>query len=191
MQVYKINEIFHSIQGEGADTGEYSTFIRLAECNLRCQFCDTDIKTNYEMDMQSIGNLIRSRNIVITGGEPLLQEIDALVQHILWKVDWRRITVETNGTIKPSRWLSNLVDFSLSPKLPRSICKVKKARSLKILYPYLDCVNVSSWLDFPAEYKSLQVIDPEKGIGDAMTEMRLLPPDWHLGIQVHKLIGVK
>ena len=84
-QTLKISEIFESIQGEGASAGAPCSFLRLATCNLRCSYCDTkyswDFK-NYDYDTEVelvsvdevLRRLPRTDRIVVTGGEPLLQQ---------------------------------------------------------------------------------------------------------------------
>src|SRR5690606_28510339 len=75
----KINEIFHSIQGESTLVGAPTVFVRLTGCNLRCGYCDTKY-SYYEGDLMSRGELherilaFGSRHVCITGGEPLLQK---------------------------------------------------------------------------------------------------------------------
>ena len=68
--------------------------------------------------------------------------------------------------------------ISLSPKVPRAECKIKKAHSLKILFPYIDGVNAHEWVRFNAPYKSLQLINPTDcgtpEIERAMRELELL-----------------
>jgi organic radical activating enzyme len=53
-----VNELFYSLQGEGARVGEASVFIRLAKCNLSCSFCDTDFSTEKEMSLNELLNAI-------------------------------------------------------------------------------------------------------------------------------------
>lgn len=126
-------EIFASIQGEGLSAGLPSTFIRLAICNLRCTWCDTAYTWDWdrydraeqtmplgiEDALQAI-TAFPPRNVVITGGEPLIQrrQLEPLVQEL--KVRGYRIEVETNGTVSPGE-LGELVDqFNVSPKLAHS-----------------------------------------------------------------------
>lgn len=141
-----INEIFLSIQGEGQFTGVPSVFVRLNSCNLRCCFlgsiCDSPYtshnpekcapRENAEI-AEEIGGLIEkigghpdNSHIVVTGGEPLLQQgalIDLIGQLETLNV-WNKITIETNGTIAPDSRLLSATDifWSVSPKLSTSCC---------------------------------------------------------------------
>ena len=83
----KISEIFESIQGEGTNAGKPVVFLRTAECNLKCTWCDTKFTWDWkqfdyskevkEMSIKEVINSISKFNVkhlVITGGEPLLQQ---------------------------------------------------------------------------------------------------------------------
>ncbi|HEY9765836.1 MAG TPA: radical SAM protein [Chroococcales cyanobacterium] len=109
----RIHEIFSSIQGEGLFLGAPSTFIRLTGCNLRCSWCDTKFAFEGGLEMSVEKIRVETRHVVITGGEPLLQDIGFLVA----RLEKNFVTVETNATI-----FSDLeVDlWSLSPKLGSS-----------------------------------------------------------------------
>lgn len=117
----RINEIFGpSIQGEGQKAGQISTFVRLAGCNLNCAFCDTRYaRRGKNMKLDSVVReveLVNAPNVVITGGEPYLQnELPSLVSRLK---DRYHVTIETNGTLyKPTP--AQLV--SISPKLNNSL----------------------------------------------------------------------
>lgn len=127
-------EIFISVQGEGVTVGVPSAFIRLSPCNLRCTWCDTKYTwdwTKYDRKTAIVAAAVadvacRVRetgvgNVVITGGEPLLQQ-RALVDLIGALGAGRpRIEIETNGTIEPIPPLAALVDqWNVSPKLANS-----------------------------------------------------------------------
>lgn len=114
----KISEVFYSIQGEGPQTGMPAWFIRTSGCNLTCDFCDT--KYADKGTEQTIKNIIKKvntnqcKNVVITGGEPMLQkDLFDLVQELI--NNNFKIYIETNGTIYNQR-LIGLAEFIVSPK---------------------------------------------------------------------------
>ena len=129
----KISEIFESIQGEGNNAGKPAVFLRTAECNLKCVWCDTkytwDWKTydySKEVNEMSIKEVrqsleqFRVRHLVITGGEPLMQQ-DDLSELLTFLKPKFYVEVETNGTILPNNSLSALVDqWNVSPKTKNS-----------------------------------------------------------------------
>lgn len=123
-------EIFSSVQGEGVSAGLASTFVRLATCNLRCSWCDTAYTWDWsrfdraeqtlELSVDAIAQDVLGRaprNLVITGGEPLIQRRQLLPLVTRVQAAGMRIEVETNGTIAPGE-LGDLVDqWNVSPKL--------------------------------------------------------------------------
>lgn len=126
-------EIFASIQGEGVSMGMPSTFVRLALCNLRCTWCDTAYTWDWERFDRAISTMemaqtevaaavraLAPRNVVVTGGEPLLQrrQLVPFVEEL--RAEGFRFEMETNGTIGPGE-LAGLIDqFNVSPKLANS-----------------------------------------------------------------------
>jgi 7-carboxy-7-deazaguanine synthase len=126
--ILKINEIYHSIQGESSFTGLPCIFIRLTYCNLRCSYCDSEY-TFYEgadMSIDEILNKIKNYScklVEVTGGEPLVQKgcIDLLQK--LVDLDYK-VLLETSGslTIKDvPKEVINIIDF----KCPSSNMKKK------------------------------------------------------------------
>lgn len=83
-----VNEVFYTIQGEGPDSGRTAVFVRLSKCNLRCYFCDTEFEKGEEFELSHLVQKIINTTqpgcklVVITGGEPLLQNIVPLVEHL-------------------------------------------------------------------------------------------------------------
>lgn len=127
-------EIFHSIQGEGVSMGVPSVFLRLATCNLACHWCDTKYTWDWqnfdyqaeveELDAAEIKRRIQAfdcSHVVITGGEPMLQqaELEPLVESLA--AEGYSFEVETNGTIIPSPgMLRQIGQWNVSPKLHTS-----------------------------------------------------------------------
>lgn len=142
----KINEIFGiTIQGEGKTAGKPVMFLRLSGCNLHCVWCDTPYTWNWEgtsfshpskfkkederfekTDEEIISELKKLggdfvKALVISGGEPLIQQKQLITLVTKLKEENWWVEVETNGTIKPSDELMEQVDqFNCSPKLSNS-----------------------------------------------------------------------
>lgn len=136
-------EIFHTLQGEGPSIGAPAVFIRLSQCNLHCVWCDTPYTWNWEetpwkhQDNRKFSksdqilelspdelalkiNSYQCDRLVITGGEPLLQQ-GALPPLICLLKNRPEIEIETNGTQLPSSDLDPLVSaYNVSPKLSNS-----------------------------------------------------------------------
>jgi len=127
-------EIFRSIQGEGISAGMPAVFLRLAFCNLRCDWCDTKYTWDWkhydrreqviEKSAQEIGRLLLlhdCKHLVVTGGEPLVQQKELTKLLAYLKDNGFYIEIETNGTIVPHSDLSEIVDqWNVSPKLRNS-----------------------------------------------------------------------
>ncbi len=100
----KVNEIFHSIQGESVRAGFRSIFIRLMGCNLSCKYCDTEYAKNsgdiinIETIIDKVKSLGKTDHITITGGEPLIQNHSPELMKILINMGYS-IQLETNGSI--------------------------------------------------------------------------------------------
>ena len=92
-----VNEIFDSIDGEGKKAGQLATFIRLCGCNLRCSYCDTAYAFNEgrHMDIADIIAQVSYPNVTLTGGEPLCQDIHALLEGL----KGHSVNIETNGSM--------------------------------------------------------------------------------------------
>lgn len=129
-------EIFATVQGEGLSLGVPSVFVRLSECNLRCGYCDTKYTwdwDNYDREKEAtdvaptdVAAAVQriaagAKTVVITGGEPLLQQVDIAEVGAVLKTAGMRIEIETNGAIQPTVALAALVDqWNVSPKLANS-----------------------------------------------------------------------
>ncbi|MFZ5800576.1 MAG: 7-carboxy-7-deazaguanine synthase QueE [Candidatus Omnitrophota bacterium] len=127
MQKGKVAEVFSSIQGEGIYQGASQVFVRFFGCNLRCQFCDTPLKSFREYTVGELSQEIDSlwqncHSVSFTGGEPLLQ-VDFLHEILLLcKEKARKVYLETNGTLPAAlERVIDLVDIvAMDFKLPSS-----------------------------------------------------------------------
>jgi organic radical activating enzyme len=158
-------EIFYSLQGEGATIGIPSAFLRLALCNLACTWCDTKYtwdwqRYNYSREVISldIGQVeerifqLGCPHLVITGGEPLLQqrELAPLVTSLKGKGFY--CEVETNGTILPLPELVRDIDqWNVSPKLDTS-GNVLERRELPQVLKFFS--------QFPNAYFKFVIVEP-------------------------------
>ena len=190
--MYKINEIFYSLQGEGFWTGTPMVFLRFSGCNLKCPFCDTDHSGYREMTAGDIvGEVVKAggncRRVCVTGGEPSMQ-LDTVLVEALHKAGFK-IHVETNGT----RVLPEDVDWvTLSPKADVEGLKgdgtvvVEKADEVKVVYLGKD---VEKWAEFPADWRFLQPCSCENTEETITYIMR--HPRWRLSLQTHKLLNIR
>lgn len=140
-----VNEIYGPVrQGEGKSAGLDVLFLRLAGCNLACFWCDTAYTWNWtstkfvhpdkfdkklethKMSPETVVTLLKTqsptcRRVVISGGEPMLQQKELLKLMALLKPEGYQFEVETNGTISPTPDFVSLIDqINCSPKLTNS-----------------------------------------------------------------------
>ena len=208
--MYKIKEIYYTLQGEGAHTGRPAVFCRFTGCNLWsgreedrtkaiCQFCDTDFwgmdgenggKYTAEKLAQKVKSLWPGKMgipyVVCTGGEPLLQLDKALV-NAFHEVGFE-IAIETNGTIIPPDGIDWIC---MSPKAG-AVLKLKKGHELKLVFPQVDAEpHRFAELDF--KHFFLQPMDGIDVEENTLLAVRycLEHPVWRLSLQTHKLLDIK
>ncbi len=211
---YFIKEIFYSIQGEGFYSGRPSVFCRFAGCNLWsgketdrekavCKFCDTDFVgcdgqeggeySRPEQLVEKICHLWPEKNfktarpfVVCTGGEPLLQLNEELIEALHRK--GCEVAVETNGTLMPPPGIDWIC---VSPKADAKLL-LRSGQELKLVFPQSGAEpGKYEMLDF--QHFFLQPTDlPECGINTRLAlEYILSHPKWRLSLQMHKILGVK
>ena len=195
----KINEIFNSFQGEGKYIGVPATFLRLSECNLNCDFCDTNFQDYTELSVSRVKNIIienmekhKTHILVITGGEPLLQydELKQLINQLKCKIQ-----IETNGTI-PKIPLN--ATYMISPK--KDIEKIfafyknyDKAYFKFIIQNGFDLHQIQQLIQ-KYNYNKTVYLQPEYSKAEEITQLILnKKPSFKYRIsgQLHKYMGVE
>jgi 7-carboxy-7-deazaguanine synthase len=150
-----VNEMFGpTVQGEGKSVGMPCHFLRLAGCNLACVWCDTPYTWDWsrfdpkqEVHPTPVGDVVEAlqrrgvitgvRNLVVSGGEPMLQQAAlSEVVHKLVATGWR-VEIETAGTVMPdwdAAWaLRSVAQWNVSPKLAHSGNPLEKRMRAEVL----------------------------------------------------------
>ncbi|MFV0553322.1 MAG: 7-carboxy-7-deazaguanine synthase QueE [Mangrovibacterium sp.] len=188
----KVVEIFHSIQGEGANFGMPAVFVRLANCNKNCIFCDTDwsVGADYTLpDLKTEVDAFSCRTIIWTGGEPTLQLTDEVLRFFPEYYH----CIETNG----SRPVPSLIDYiSCSPKVKSEelLQNIPFAHELRFPVAIGDALPLLSSLPQADRYLVSPVFDDAELNQENLEYCVLLVknnPPWRLSVQIHKLLNVR
>lgn len=209
---YAVKEIFYTLQGEGAQSGRAAVFCRFAGCNLWngreedratavCKFCDTDfVGTDGTgggkfASADELADVIaetwgapgvQNRYVVLTGGEPLLQVDEALTSAL--HARGFTVAVETNGTVAPPPGLDWIC---VSPKADAEVI-ITKGNELKLVYPQAG-VDPARFEGLVFDHFFLQPMDgPQRDDNTARAIAYCQQhPQWRLGVQSHKMIGIR
>lgn len=209
---YAVKEMFYTLQGEGAQAGRPAVFCRFAGCNLWsgreqdraeavCSFCDTDFVGT---DGQGGGKFATAAElaaavaskwaggpggkpyVVCTGGEPLLQLDEPLIEAL--HAQGFEVAVETNGT-QPAP--AGLDWICVSPKADAEIV-LTRGHELKLVWPQpLARPERFAGLDFqhfflqPMDTPLLQKQHTREAIAYCLAH-----PQWKLSVQMHKVVGI-
>ena len=208
---YAVKEMFLTLQGEGANAGARAVFIRFAGCNLWsgreadrasavCRFCDTDF---VGVDGAGGGRFANAcalvaaaeaqwgegrerRFAVLTGGEPMLQVDDALVD-TLHEAGFR-VAIESNGTLPVHPRLDWVC---ISPKAGSRVVQ-RGGDELKLVWPQagLDPAELEQWA---FRHHLVQPLDDARADANRDAAMALVMerPRWRLSLQTHKLLGLR
>lgn len=221
--VYQVNEQFSSIQGEGYHTGTPSTFIRLQGCPVKCDWCDSgplaDLvegrMTNGETrntwgkggqrhTLAEILSAVRTRHVVITGGEPTLWALDPLIQ-ALWDIGCT-VQLETSGytalkgdlvpdwvTWSPKRNLAYLPDEALVPHIKEVKWVVDELLEWDLVW--------SHWMTFQKRQQPIFSLMPEGSppkpemIAKCLEWLEYVPikhqRDWRYSHRLQYVLGVR
>ena len=193
---YPVAETFYSIIGEGEFTGQAAFFIRLAGCNLACNFCDTDYRERYtSLPEELLEEALKypSRKVVITGGEPTIHPLKPLTD--IFRKEFK-IHLETNGTIRPDSMDFDWIAVSPKDKGLTDLSLIRYASEVKFLCGtpdwketmeyYLPMVYGHKWLMPIADGLTLNQDNIKMGV-----DYCLRHPKVKFCCQIHKIIGVK
>jgi 7-carboxy-7-deazaguanine synthase (Cx14CxxC type) len=208
---YAVKEIFYTLQGEGRNAGRAAVFCRFAGCNLWsgreedraraiCTFCDTDftgldgVGGGRFGDAHALAQAVarawggspsEAQLVILTGGEPLLQVDEALIQQL--HAMRFEVAVETNGTIEAPPGLDWIC---VSPKAGTSLV-LTRGSELKLVFPQagaepalFESLGFDNFLLQPMDGP-----DREKNTAAAVAYC-LAHPQWRLSLQTHKLLGI-
>lgn len=190
---YGINEIFYSLQFEGARYGSANIFIRFKDCNLACSYCDTEFESGRDMSVDEIideAKKYKTKNIILTGGEPALQVDSDLISRL--HAEGYFIAIETNGSLP----VPNNIDWiTCSPKVaehvvkksfPNGVSELKYVRSKGQEIPQPAVESVHKFLS-PAFFGN----EPSADNLRYCIALVLAHPTWKLTLQGHKLLNVR
>lgn len=197
-KLFPFVESFLSVQGEGLNSGKYALFIRFGDCNIRCEFCDSkEAWNNYKLLTEEEIKKILKRNrtktnfLILTGGEPALYNLSNIVKYAK-KLKYF-IALETNGTIFKD-WMKEIDWITLSPKkddVNENVLKI--AKELKFVIINKKSFNlVEKFLPF--DNVVLQPVNNRIDIAKMIIK-KIAKSKYksclRLGLQLHKIIGIK
>jgi 7-carboxy-7-deazaguanine synthase len=208
---YAVKEMFLTLQGEGVQAGRRAVFIRFAGCNLWsgreedranavCKFCDTDFVgvdgagggrfadaaalTDAAEGYWGEGSALRY--VVLTGGEPMLQIDDALIDAL--HARGFEIGVESNGTIAA---LPGIDWLCISPKAGSEVVQ-RSGNELKLVWPQpgTDIEAIEKWSFDHFLIQPMDCVDADTA-RDAAISLVMARPKWRLTTQAHKMLGLR
>lgn len=203
-KVYTVNEMFYSLQGEGARAGSANVFVRFSGCNLTCKTethgfdCDTEFVSGKGRSAADIVATAKafydgpaftdlSRWAILTGGEPLLQVDAELIA--AFKEAGFKLAIETNGTLP----VPDGIDWvTLSPKVAEHAVKIERADEVKYVRA------IGQGIPKPSCKAVHRYISPAFSGGDLdrqtlawCIKLVLEHPTWRLSVQQHKIWAVR
>jgi 7-carboxy-7-deazaguanine synthase (Cx14CxxC type) len=208
---YAVKEMFLTLQGEGVRAGRRAVFVRFAGCNLWsgreqdraraiCRFCDTefvgtdgdgggkfaDASALAAVVAEAWGNGLAERYVVLTGGEPMLQIDDALVDAL--HREGFEIAIETNGTLTVNPGIDWVC---VSPKAG-SVVMQRSGNELKLVWPQpgSDVAAMERWAFDNLLVQPMDNADSVANVRAAIAFV-LERPQWRLTLQGHKYLGLR
>ena len=199
---WPVNEIFFSIDGEGKRAGSLAAFIRLAGCNLRCSYCDTAyaFDEGKSMRIEAIAEAVKGwKNVTVTGGEPLSQDIHALLQQLRE----HEVNIETNGSVDVTPyhaypWVFFTLDYKCpssgmeSSMLEKNFQTLRPQDVLKFVVGDMEDLRTAQRVCEKYEPNCLVYLSPVFGKIEAKEIVEYMKSarykNWRLQLQLHKYI---
>ena len=190
-------ESFHSLQGEGYHSGLPAYFIRLGGCDIGCHWCDVKESWDFQKyPLISVKNIVEKvvvnvENVVITGGEPLMWNMNLLTNTL--KAKNKKTHLETSGAYK----ISGIWDwFCLSPKknkLPTEQA-FSRADELKIIIYNKHDLEFAEHCARNVKNDCLLYLQPEWGKREVsmslIVKYIMQNPKWKISLQTHKYLNI-
>jgi 7-carboxy-7-deazaguanine synthase len=194
VKTYRINEMFYSLQGEGARAGSANVFIRFAGCDLACAFCDTEFEAYKELSAHEVvaqaarlmaTNSKHPLSVILSGGEPSLQYDEELAAG--FRAMRAFVAIETNGGTKlkvPVDWVScspKVAEHVVAANFPEGVDELRYVR------------HPGQAIPRPLAKADHYFLSPEHR-GDRLSreslewciELVKQNPEWKLSVQQHK-----
>ena len=199
---WPVNEIFFSIDGEGKRAGSLAAFIRLAGCNLRCSYCDTAyaFDEGKSMRIEAIAEAVKGwKNVTVTGGEPLCQDIHVLLQ----RLREHEVNIETNGSVDVTPyhaypWVFFTLDYKCpssgmeSSMLEKNFQTLRPQDVLKFVVGDMEDLRTAQRVCEKYEPNCLVYLSPVFGKIEAKEIVEYMKAarykNWRLQLQLHKYI---
>ncbi len=210
-EVLEVKHIFPTLQGEGPFVGQPSVFVRLGGCNLACIFCDTEFEDYRSMELSELLAQVKAlslndegawvrRLVVITGGEPLRQNIVPLCEALIGA--GFKVQIETNGTL--FRPLPESVSIICSPKntgggyFPIRGDLLPKVQAFKFIVSKHDALYQKvgdvgqAGFSIPVYIQPMDEYDPQRNAENlAYAKELAMRHGYILSLQTHKILGIE
>lgn len=188
----KVSEIFDGIGGEGENIGIPATFIRLQGCSVGCRFCDTsyarDPSLGYEMDEDKIVAKIFQPYVVLTGGEPLEQDVGSLVEEL--SSQGLFILLETSGQFWSADVFSKCNLLSVDIKPPSSGVEARMDIIRSLIQSFVDKSQFKVVISDLDDYEFASKVYQRLGF-DNLPHKLILTPCWKESLDVELVQGLE